>query len=43
MSKSVCDIIVFKGMNIIFWLNLDFRDWFNFGVDVIINIIFIKV
>ncbi|HFH0237086.1 TPA: hypothetical protein ACGI8J_003177 [Clostridioides difficile] len=43
MSKSVCDIIVSKGMNIILWSNLDPRDWSNPGVDAIINTILTKV
>ena len=43
MSKSVCDIIVSKKMNIILWSNLDPRDWSNPGVGNIINTILTKV
>ncbi|MGO0900532.1 polysaccharide deacetylase family protein [Clostridioides difficile] len=43
MSKSVCDIIVSKRMNIILWSNLDPRDWSNPGVGSIINTILTKV
>ncbi|EQE83978.1 TPA: polysaccharide deacetylase family protein [Clostridioides difficile] len=43
MSKSVCDIIVSKNMNIILWSNLDPRDWSNPGVGNIINTILTKV
>lgn len=43
MSKSVCDIIVSKRMNIILWSNLDPRDWSNPGVASIINTILTKV
>lgn len=43
MSKSVCDIIVSKHMNIILWSNLDPRDWSNPGVGSIINTILTKV
>lgn len=43
ISKSMCNIIKDKNMNIILWSNLDPRDWSNPGVGYIVNTIISKV
>ena len=43
ISKSMCNIVKEKDMNIILWYNLDPRDWSNPGVDYIVDTIMSKV
>ena len=43
ISKSMCNIVKEKDMNIILWSNLDPRDWSNPGVDYIVDTIMSKV
>lgn len=43
ISKSMCNIVKEKGMNIVLWSNLDPRDWSNPGTNYIVNTITSKV
>lgn len=43
ISKSMCNIVKEKDMNIVLWSNLDPRDWSNPGVSYIVDTITSKV